>query len=82
MTGSALLLRRRIGPLRHQRTFETAKVRELRALEHAGGRWYDNTGLTPASLAFDDGARTHRSAGALDEAEAKHVALRLREAIR
>jgi len=81
VSGGRLTLRRRLGPLRHRRTFDVAKVSDLRALESAGSRWYDNTGLTHVSMAFDYGARTHKFAGALDEAEAKYVAARLREAL-
>ena len=67
--GRTLTLRRRVGPIRHERRFD--EPREVRVLRDGG-----------ASLAFEHGGRTHRFGGALDEAEAADVAHRLREALR
>ena len=67
--GRTLTLRRRVGPIRHERRFH--EPRDVRVLRDGG-----------ASLAFEHGGRTHRFGGALDEAEAADVARRLREALR
>jgi hypothetical protein len=80
--GGRLVLRKRVGPVKREQGFDAAKVEELRALPVAGSSWFDNTGLTHHSMAFDVGARTHKFAGALDEAEAKHLARRLQERLR
>ena len=63
-----LTLRRRVGPIRHERRFDDP--RDVRVMSGGG-----------ASLAFEHGGRTHRFGGALDEAEAERVAHRLREAL-
>ena len=67
--GRTLTLRRRVGPIRHERRFEDP--RDVRVMRGGG-----------ASLAFEHGGRTHRFGGALDEAEAERVARRLQEALR
>jgi hypothetical protein len=67
--GRTLTLRRRVGPITHERRFD--EPRDVRVLRDGG-----------ASLAFDHGGRTHRFGGALDDVEAEHAARRLQEALR
>ena len=81
VSGGTLTLRRRVGPLSHQRSFAAVEVHDLRALPPARTGWRDAFGVTHASLAFDHGGRTHHFAGGLDHAEAVRVAERLREAL-
>ncbi|HEV2062773.1 MAG TPA: hypothetical protein VGR12_07980 [Solirubrobacteraceae bacterium] len=67
--GRTLTLRRRVGPITHERRFD--EPRDVRVLRDGG-----------ASIAFEHGGRTYRFAGALDEDEAQRVARQLTEALR
>ena len=82
VSARTLTLRRRVGPLSHQRSFPAAEVRDLRALPPARHGWRDGFGVAHATLAFDHDGRTHHFAGGLDHDEAVRVAERLREALR
>jgi len=80
-----LVLRRILGPLRRERVFDAARVTELRSeptRSWLSGNFSDFGVIGGGSVAFDYGARTHRFAAALEEAEAKQIARRIEEALR
>ena len=81
-----LVLRRRLGPLKRERSFDREKVADLRADPSPPSMWSGDMrsfGVTGGgTVLFDYGMRTHRFAAALDEAEAKQIARRVEEALR
>ena len=86
LTSDRLVLRRRLGPLKRERTFDRAKITDLRADPNPASIWAGDMrsfGVTGGgAILFDYGMRTHNFAAALEQAEAKHVAGRLQEALR
>jgi hypothetical protein len=77
---------RRAGPVRNRREFDASRVEDVRHDERRG--WFMGTpqmwgwwGWTGGSIAFDYGQRTHHLGIGLDDAEAKHLARQIGDAI-
>lgn len=86
VAGGRLDHMRRAGPIRHRRSFDASRIAEVRHDERRG--WFMGSaqgfgwwGWSGGSIAFDYGHRTHHVGIGLDDAEAKHLARLIGEAV-